>query len=492
MDEIAMKKIFPFILCLLTCSVCYGADNVFWGFSNFKISGLNITAPISVTYRKEPIKIEWDSVSGANSYELCIGAEDVSGSGDTVGVNCHVVYEGNSYTTTGSDLCSYAPGSQVWARVRSMLTQGNTTSNVSPWSPYLVITCSESLTSIMPTTTTTTAAVSDYVPNPFSFTPVVGATRSETYTSDIATLSGTDTPASITITQSTGSNALYSINGATYTSDPGNISNGDTLAVRMAASGSYSTTRCATLTVNGATQGVTGTYSVRTGAEPVTPPPSETYMFKYNGDFPSDTDKAYFSDGTDNKNGSLGGTASCDSNYCTILYSDNTHIQWAILGNDGINPEQGTMYFSLYYTDDNTNTTHEAGIIFEAYAATGDYLAVYKLATTGKMRFYYTGNATANTVTSYDSLSFNTWYRVGVAWDYNGANQDYLGIDVEPLGTTIDWDESSSNVAKTLVPLTSAISVINFGESARGTLSTDGMRIKDVVILSGYQANDIY
>ena len=97
----------------------------------------------------------------------------------------------------------------------------------------------------------------DNTPAAFSFTDVTGATISTLYESNTITVSGMTAAAVISVT-----GGEYSINGGTYTSAAGTVSNGDTVKVRTTSSGSNLTAVNVVLTIGG----VSDTYTVTTEA----------------------------------------------------------------------------------------------------------------------------------------------------------------------------------------------------------------------------------
>lgn len=83
--------------------------------------------------------------------------------------------------------------------------------------------------------------------------------------SNAFTVTGVDEAVPISIT-----GGSYAINGAAYTSNNGIVSKGDTVAVRLTSSASYSTSKSATLTIGG----VSGTFSVTTRPDPADTTPA--------------------------------------------------------------------------------------------------------------------------------------------------------------------------------------------------------------------------
>lgn len=106
----------------------------------------------------------------------------------------------------------------------------------------------------------------DTTPDNFSFGSISGVLPNSVQTSGAITVSGVDiaVPISIDVGQ-------YSINGGAWTSATGQVQNGDQVRVRLTASGQFSTTVTATVTIGA--PGVTGTFSVTTAARDTTPDP---------------------------------------------------------------------------------------------------------------------------------------------------------------------------------------------------------------------------
>jgi hypothetical protein len=93
------------------------------------------------------------------------------------------------------------------------------------------------------------------------FTPVTGVAPSSVQVSNPITVTGITAPTQVSI----GGGAQYSINGAAFTSDPGVVQAGDQLTVQVTAPSTYNTTASAVLNIGG----VTSTFTVTTGAQPV-------------------------------------------------------------------------------------------------------------------------------------------------------------------------------------------------------------------------------
>lgn len=90
------------------------------------------------------------------------------------------------------------------------------------------------------------ATPADTTPDDFFFTAVNNADLSTAYESDVITVAGVNTPATVSV-----SGGTYSKNGGGYTSGAGTASNGDTFKVTRNSSGSFSTAVVVTLTIGG-------------------------------------------------------------------------------------------------------------------------------------------------------------------------------------------------------------------------------------------------
>ncbi len=99
---------------------------------------------------------------------------------------------------------------------------------------------------------TTLAAIT--TPSPFAFTAVTNVALNSVQTSNAITVGAINTSVPISIV-----GGSYSINGGAFTSAPGNVNFGDTVAVRQTASASFSTKTTATLTISTVSAGFDAT-----------------------------------------------------------------------------------------------------------------------------------------------------------------------------------------------------------------------------------------
>lgn len=133
----------------------------------------------------------------------------------------------------------------------------------------------------------------DTTPDAFTFSDQTGVNLSTVITSNTITVSGINSATPISISNCTGTNCEYQINGGSWTSVAGTVLNGDTVTVRQTSSSNYSTQTELTLDIGG----VTDTFSVTTIA-----PPQRTL--------------------TATKSGTGSGNVSATG--CTLTWTDNT------------------------------------------------------------------------------------------------------------------------------------------------------------------------
>ena len=108
--------------------------------------------------------------------------------------------------------------------------------------------------------------VFDTVPDAFAFTARIGIAPGTLVQSNAIVISGINGPAAISI-----SGGLYSIDGGSFTSTPGTVNNGQSIAVQLTSSAFYSTLSSATLTIGG----ISGMFNVTTL--------NQSYAVIYNG-----------------------------------------------------------------------------------------------------------------------------------------------------------------------------------------------------------------
>ena len=111
---------------------------------------------------------------------------------------------------------------------------------------YSIAACDASFNCSAPSNAASATTPVRNTPDPFSFASQTGVARGALATSNRITISGVSIALPISIT-----GGEYSINDGAFTSNPGTITNGQSVVVRLTASASFATTTIATLTVGG-------------------------------------------------------------------------------------------------------------------------------------------------------------------------------------------------------------------------------------------------
>ena len=210
-----------------------------------------------------------------------------------------------------------------------------------------------------------------------------------------------------------------------------------------------------------------------------------TYSFAYDGDFTGDTDAACFTSGGANKQGTV--TADTVSTEYIEYNAVDEYVTWAVAGEDGVSDEgPHTVFLSLYVSDDG-DTNMETNALFEVVADADNNLDCRVADTGDAVSCVMEFQTTLKTKTSTVTLSFDTWYRVGYSWQTGEAGNDHA-TSVVTVGSEASWEEDDDDLGV----WGSAPTEITVGEKESALAVNDTVRIKDVCILSGYKATDIF
>ncbi len=199
----------------------------------FSVTTMDDLVPDAFSFTDQTgVALNQQVTSNAINVTGLTGATAISISGGTYAIN------GGPYTSSAG---SVANGDTVTARITASASNSTT------------INATVTIGGVSDTFSVTT--LDDITPDAFLLTDSSGASLSSVVTSNTISVSGISAATSISVTGGT-----YSVNGGAYTSASGSVSNGDTVAVRVTSSASYSTSVNATLTIGG----VSDTFSVTT------------------------------------------------------------------------------------------------------------------------------------------------------------------------------------------------------------------------------------
>jgi hypothetical protein len=208
-----------------------------------------VSSTFTVTTGAQPVLLgSFTPVTGAAPSSIQT-SNAISVTGTTIPVPISVT-SGSSYSINGGPFTSASgtvqPGDQVVVQTTAASTYNTTSSAI------------VNIGGLTSTYTVTTAA---QPPQQAGFAPVTGSSVGVLQTSNPITITSITTAAPISIS----SGAEYSINGGPFTSAAGTVQPGDQVVVEINAPSTYDSTATAVLTIGG----VTSSFAVTTGAEPV-------------------------------------------------------------------------------------------------------------------------------------------------------------------------------------------------------------------------------
>jgi hypothetical protein len=204
----------------------------------------------TVTTRAEDADTTPDAFSFTPASGLALSTLSTSNAITVAGINApaDISIVGGEYSINGGAYTSAAGSVTVGQQVTVRLT--SSASYSTPATATLTIGgVSGSYT------VTTQAEPADTTPDAFSFPSVSGVEISSVNTSASATITGINAPAQISVIGGT-----YSIGAGAFTAASGTITNGQSVRVRLTASGELATATSATLTIGG----VSATYTATT------------------------------------------------------------------------------------------------------------------------------------------------------------------------------------------------------------------------------------
>ncbi len=190
---------------------------------------------------------------------------------DQLGVNANAIVNSNTVFISGINSASpvsivggeYSINGGVFTSASGTVSNGQNI-QVRQTSSSLTATKTDAVLTVggISDTFSVTTAGTDVTPDQFSFVDQTQVRTNFSVTSNVVTLTGTDSPANISIT-----NGEYSINFGPFTSSAGTIGVNQSVRVRQTSSPNFSTNTDAILTIGG----VSDTFSVTTEAEDTTP-----------------------------------------------------------------------------------------------------------------------------------------------------------------------------------------------------------------------------
>ena len=226
--------------------------------SILSIGGVSDTFSVTTKVTIEDTQPDAFSFGSVNNAELSslVTSEPVTISGINVPTSIQISGAEGSYSINGGDFVSSAGTVNNGDTIRIRLTTSS--ANNTP------VTSTLTIGGVQGTFTVTSKIADDTVPDAFSFSNVINASRLALVTSGSVTISGINAPASVQISGHPDLQCHYSINDGAFVSSAGTVNNGDVIRMRLLTSNAYSTTGICTLTIGG----VQGPFSVTTQKMP--------------------------------------------------------------------------------------------------------------------------------------------------------------------------------------------------------------------------------
>lgn len=208
--------------------------------------------------------------------------------------------------------------------------------------------------------------------------------------------------------------------------------------------------------------------------------PSGTYSFAWNGDYTGDSDKGCFDSGCSSvkdgtlSGGTIGATGQTGNGYRVTAH--NQYLSWDNTAEDGLDITVGTVWMSVYITDDGTDSSN--GLFEATVSPATDQVKLTVNSTTRTIVATYIGQSTSKSKTSTDVVTEGAWIRVGMSWDT--AN----GYVCAVVGST--WTTNTTGV----VVMASSPTTFSIGENLSSGAEDDTMDIDNVYIIKSFKAAD--
>lgn len=242
---------------------------------------------------------------------------------------------------------------------------------------------------------------------------------------------------------------------------------------------------------------------------------SGTYLSAWNGEYPSDTDKACFASGASQKDPSV---APVGVNFSTDYGNDgqigmqfpakDDYVTYANAAEDGFVENEGTLYIEVYFpTITNTATIYFFEILNAANPGT-EQMTIGLRADDALFIQRIGGGVTDGANSGGSTLSAATWYTVGMTWSVGRGTNDFMwtinkgsswgGDGVEGIASmVVDSGTTDGTTANKLVDstqnFTSTVStgmiVINTTDSTQTTVTAvdnnSTLSLNDDIMVSG-------
>jgi len=205
-----------------------------------------------------------------------------------------------------------------------------------------------------------------------------------------------------------------------------------------------------------------------------------TYLSCWNGDYTSDTDKACFDSGASAKDGTQNdgtiGTDYGETGNGFRITAEDQYLKWAVSSEDGIDDEEGTVWMSVYVTEDESRTD---STVFEAHVDVNNGIDI-QVKGNNRVRGRHEGDGAPNNLDDATiMISPGEWHRIGYTWK---VATDFHCVAVNESAWVCQEE--------TLTAFDEPLDQMQIGEDNTEATQTDTIDIDNVYVTGTYQDDD--
>jgi len=204
-------------------------------------------------------------------------------------------------------------------------------------------------------------------------------------------------------------------------------------------------------------------------------------MFAWDGFHSDGSEVACFANGTLSGDAdSHEGTYDITAGVLTIDNNDE-RITWNVAGNDKIDDDQGTIWFSIWI---DSSGGADNRLFFESRIDASNEIRVY-VTTTETLIGGHRGGGTNQSVTTNGAQTVDVWHRCAYSWQTgaDAAGKNSICCDAECWGSAA---EDVEDLDSWITPPDD----VTIGENVANVTFDELIKVKDVYITSGYQDSD--
>jgi len=209
---------------------------------------------------------------------------------------------------------------------------------------------------------------------------------------------------------------------------------------------------------------------------------SGTYTFAWNGDYPSDTDKACKADGSSvdgtNSGGDLSTDYGVDGSVGVYFNTKDEYIAYSISSSE-LDEDEGTLWVEVYIESENTYDTAFFEVVNAANAFSNQMTMRHRNSNNSMYIIRNGGGASDDIVTGEGSLPKGSWVTVGITWSVGRETYDLAAS----TNKGSNWTAQNDGIAT----MANAPDVLRCGNLTYSSNDNQGYRINRWAVVSGWQ-----